>query len=302
MFDLKENEITPSAERVRTVLAVLEMILKDEDKKSLGKREKAMLEESVQKVYALNPNKVPVLSDLEKLLDKHSDSKMKEFGEILYSWTGSSAYGKILDGQSTVTLSKDLISIEVQQLSSCPDLKDVLLLLFTSFIQDVASSDIEREYLLIIDEAERLFKSELARQLVITCYRTWRKFKSGIWCLSQNYKDFMADPELSDALLANTTSLIVLRQRKIDWDHFKKTFDFNDTQVARIKSLEIRKGEFGEFFYLQDEAETILRLIPEPLSHWLATSDADDKMKIQRAKEKDPLAEEIEILEKLAKG
>ena len=183
MFDLKEGETTPSPDRIRTVLAVLEMILKDEDKKALGKREKALLEKEVHRVYEnakVHSNKIPVLSDLKTILDNHKDSQMRRFGEILYSWTGSSAYGQMLDGHTNVKLSKDLVSIEIQHLSSYPDLKDVLLLLLISYIQDVASSDIQREYLLIIDEAERLFQSELARQVVITCYRTWRKFKSDL--------------------------------------------------------------------------------------------------------------------------
>ncbi len=300
MFDLKEGELAPSPDRIRTVLAVLEMILKDEDKKALGKREKALLEEQVHKVYEGVSERMPTLSDLKTLLDTHKDEQMRKFGEILYSWTGSSAYGQMLDGQTNVKLSKDLVSIEVQHLSNYSDLKDVLLLLLTSYIQDVASSDIEREYLLIIDEAERLFQSELARQVVITCYRTWRKFKSGIWCLSQNYNDFMADKALKDALMTNTTSVIILRQRKIDWDDFKKTFDFNDTQVERIKSLQIRKGEYSEFYYLQDENETILRLIPEPLSHWISTSDANDKTLISQLETENPELDKLKILEKLA--
>jgi conjugal transfer ATP-binding protein TraC len=300
MFDLQDGETKPTPDRIRTVLAVLEMILKDDDKKAIGKREKALLEEQVHKIYESVKGRTPTLSDLKKQLDNHSDIQMKKFGEILYSWTGSSAYGQMLDGQTNVKLSKDLVSIEVQHLSNYSDLKDVLLLLLTSYIQDVASSDIEREYLLIIDEAERLFQSELARQVVITCYRTWRKFKSGIWCLSQNYKDFMADKALKDALMTNTTSVIILRQRKIDWDDFKKTFDFNDTQVERIKSLQIKKGEYSEFYYLQDENEAILQLVPEPLSHWFSTSDANDKMLIAEVERENPELSKIEVLEKLA--
>ena len=302
MFDLKKGETKPSPERMRTLLAVLEMILKDEDKQSLNKRAKALLEEQLHKVYADAKGKVPTLSDLKALLDAHEDIQLRKFGDVLYSWTGASAYGQLLDGQTNVELSKDLVSIEVQQLSNYADLKDVLLLLLTSHIQDVASSDIEREYLLIIDEAERLFQSELARQVVITCYRTWRKFRSGIWCLSQNYRDFMADKALRDALMTNTTSIIILRQSKIDWHDFQKTFDFNPTQVERIKSLTIKKGEFSEFYYLQDEHEAILRLAPEPLSHWISTSDANDKSLIAEAERQHPTLSKLAVLERLAFG
>ena len=302
MFDLKKGETKPSPDRMRTLLAVLEMILKDEDKQALDKRSKALLEEQLHKVYADTKGKLPTLSDLKLLLDRHEDKQLRKFGDVLYSWTGASAYGQLLDGQTNVELSKDLVSIEVQQLSNYADLKDVLLLLLTSHIQDVASSDIEREYLLIIDEAERLFQSELARQVVITCYRTWRKFRSGIWCLSQNYKDFMADKALRDALMTNTTSVIILRQSKIDWDDFQKTFDFNATQIERIKSLTIKKGEYSEFYYLQDENEAILRLVPEPLSHWFSTSDANDKLLIAHTEKQHPTLSKLEVLELLAFG
>ena len=112
----------------------------------------------------------------------------------------------------------------------------------------------------------------------------------------------MADKALKDALMTNTTSVIILRQRKIDWEDFKKTFDFNDTQVERIKSLNIKKGEYSEFYYLQDENEAILRLIPEPLSHWFSTSDANDKMTIAQMEKDNPELSKIEVLEKLAFG
>lgn len=100
--------------------------------------------------------------------------------------------------------------------------------------------------------------------------------------------------------MTNTTSVIILRQRKIDWYDFKKTFDFNDTQVERIKSLQIKKGEYSEFYYLQDENESILRLVPEPLSHWFSTSDANDKMRIAQIERENPLLTKLEVLEKLA--
>ena len=300
MFDLQKGETVPSPARLRTLLAVLEMILKDDNRQALDKHAKALLEEQLHRVYAAAKDRTPTLSDLKTLLDRHTDTQMRKFGEVLYSWTGNSAYGQMLDGQTNVELSKDLVSIEVQQLSNYSDLKDVLLLLLTSHIQDVASSDIEREYLLIIDEAERLFQSELARQVVITCYRTWRKFRSGIWCLSQNYKDFMADKALKDALMTNTTSVIVLRQSKIDWDDFQKTFDFNDAQIECIKSLTIKKGQYSEFYYLQDDREAILRLTPEPLSHWIATSDANDKLLIAETEKQNPTLSKLEVLELLA--
>ena len=301
MFDLEPGEKEPSSAKIKLILAVLELILKDQDQKGLPKREKALLEESIFEVY----KKVgkPVLSDLKQLLEAHSVPEMKKYAQILFSWTGNTAYGKMLDRPTSIRLSRDLVTIEIKGLANHSELKDILLLLLTSHIQDTAASDMTRPYLLICDEAERFFKSgELAKQFIITCYRTWRKYRASIYCLSQNYKDFLSEPELADALLPNTTSVIILRQRKIDWKDFQAAFDFNDAQVEAVKSLEIVKGKYSEFFYMQDENQAILRLVPEPLSYWICTTDGGDKARIQEMENKYPDLPKIEILKKLAFG
>jgi len=302
LFDLAEGETAPTPNKVRLILAILEVILKDDDQKGLPKRHKALLEEAIFKTYEVTKDRLPTLSDFRALLQKHEQVEIQHYAETLFSWSGDSAYGQILDRQTNVKLSKDLVAIEVQSLNAHPELKDVLLLLLTSYIEQTSIADFERPYLLIVDEAERLFQTELAKQFVITCYRTWRKFNSGIWCLSQNYKDFLADKSLADSLLPNTSHLIILRQKKIDWKHFQEIFDFNDAQVAVIKSLRIEKGKFSELFYLQDEEQAVLRLIPEPLSYWISTTDAADKVKIMNVAKENPELTPMEVRMILAFG
>jgi conjugal transfer ATP-binding protein TraC len=301
VFDIPKGETKPSSSKIKLILAILELILREPDQKSLKKRERAMLEELILKCYTVKNGQVPRLSDLRDLLADYGDPEMKKFAQILFSWCGDTAYGKMLDGPTTINLEKDLVTIEVMGLSNHPDLKDIMLLLLTSYIQEAAAEDLARPYMLICDEAERFFKSgELAKQFIITCYRTWRKYNAGIWCLSQNYRDFLADPEIRDALMPNTTSVIILRQRKIDWADFKKVFDFNDAQVEAIKSLDILKRVYSEFFLLQDENQTVLRLVPEPLSYWICTSDGGDKIKIAELEARNPDLKKIEVLKKLA--
>jgi type IV secretory pathway VirB4 component len=301
MFDLEPGEKEPSSAKIKLILAVLELILKDQDQKGLPKREKALLEEAIFEVY--KQSEVPTLSDLKNLLASHPVLEMKKYAQVLFSWTGGTAYGKMLDRKTNIKLSRDLVTIEIKGLANHSELKDILLLLLTSHIQDTAASDMTRPYLLICDEAERFFKSgELAKQFIITCYRTWRKYRASIYCLSQNYKDFLSDPELADALLPNTTSVIILRQRKIDWKDFQEAFDFNDAQLEAVKSLEIVKGKYSEFYYMQDENQAILRLVPEPLSYWICTTDGGDKARILEMEQKYPGLQKIEILKKLAFG
>ena len=300
MFDLTSGEEAPTASKVKLILAVLESILKDEEKRGLPKREKSLLEEAIFKTYETVKGRVPVLSDLREVLENHPVSEMKHFAQILYSWTGNTAYGQMLDGPSNVQLTRDLITIETKGLDTFPDLQNVFLLLFTDFIRSEAARDLSTPYLLIIDEAWKLFETPSGLSFTLESYRTFRKFNGGIWCISQNYKDFLFNQEIKNAVFPNTTSVFILRQRKIDWKDFQECLDFNDDEIEVIKSLTIEKGHFSEFFFMQDENKAIIRLIPDPLSYWICTTDGFDRSTIQEMEEQFPGLTKLEILKKLS--
>lgn len=301
MFDLN-GEDAPSTSKVKLILAALESILKDEDSRGLPKRDKALLEEAIFMTYDKVKKRTPVLSDLKSVLENHHHSEMKKYSEILYSWTGNTAFGRMLDGQSNVTLNKDLITIEMKGLDTYPDLQNVFLLLFTDFIKNEASKDTSKPYLLIIDEAWKLFETQSGLSFTLEAYRTFRKFNGGIWCISQNYKDFLSNQDIKNAVFPNTSSVFILRQRKIDWEDFQKTMDFSEDETEVIKSLELVKGEYSEFLYMQDERKVILRLIPDPLSYWICTTDGSDKAMIDKMKVKYPELRTIDVLKKIAYG
>jgi conjugal transfer ATP-binding protein TraC len=301
MFDLN-GEDTPSTSKIKLILAALESILKDEGSPGLPKRDKALLEEAIFTTYEKLHGTIPTLSDLKLALQDHRNPDMKKYAEILYSWTGNTAYGRMLDGQSNVKLSKDLITIEMKGLDTYPELQNVFLLLFTDFIKNEAAKDTSKPYLLIIDEAWKLFETQSGLSFTLEAYRTFRKFNGGIWCISQNYKDFLSNQDIKNAIFPNTSSVFILRQRKIDWDDFQKTMDFSEDETAVVKSLELVKGEYSEFLYMQDERKIVLRLIPDPLSYWICTTDGHDKAKIEAMKLKYPNLSTIEVLKKLAYG
>lgn len=303
MFDLEAGETKPTATKIKLILGCLELILKDDDKVGLPKRDKGLLEEAIFACYQKTGERIPQLSDLREILREHPMTDMCKYAYVLFSWTGETAFGRMLDGPSNVKLTKDLVSIEVKGLENYRDLKDIFLLLLTSYIKDEAASDLARPYLLIVDEAQRLFKSgsSMGREFAIDSFRVFRKYNAGIWCISQNYKDFLSDPDLADSLMPNTTFVFILRQRKIDWDDFKETFDFDDAVVEAAKSLEIVKRKFSEFMLMQDESIAVLRLESDPLSYRICTTDGNEKAQEQALREKHPERPLIEILSELAK-
>lgn len=300
VFDLPSGETRPSSSKIKLILAVLETILKEDGKLALPKREKALLEEAIYSTYEKCHPRTPVLSDLRKVLSDHTVPEMRNFAQILFSWTGDTAYGKLLDGPSSVTLKKDLTTVEISGLNSHPSLQNVFLLLLTDFIRGEAARDLKTPYLLIIDEAWRIFQaSESGKEFALECYRLLRKFMAGIICLSQNYRDYLSDPQVAESILPNTTHVFVLRQKKIDWSDFQKTMGLKDAEIAAIQSLEIKKGEYSEVFYMQDENRSLLRIRPDRLSYLICTSDGKDRAMIEDMSAKFPDLKRLDLLKKI---
>lgn len=303
LFDLSPGETKPPPNKIKLILAVLETILKEDEQPSLPKREKALLEEVIYQTYSECAPRTPVLSDLREQLVKHSSVEMRNFAQTLFSWTGQTAYGRLLDGKSNVTLSKNLTTVEISGLNSHPALQNVFLLLLTDFIRGEAARDLQTPYLLIIDEAWRIFQaSESGREFALECYRLLRKFMAGIFCLTQNYRDFLADPQVAESILPNTIHFFILRQKKIDWQDFQKTMGLKDAEVAAIQSLEIKKGEFSEVFYMQDERRSLLRIRPDRLSYLICTSDGKDRGMIEEMKKLNPTLSRLQLLKKIAEN
>lgn len=299
-FDLEPGEVKPTPSKIKLLLAVLESILRENETSGLLKRSKALLEEAIFKLYADKNDGVPTLSDLRTFLSEHVNPELKAYADTLYSWTGETAYGQMLDGETNITLTKDLITVETKGLDDYPDLQNVFLLLFTDFIKSEASRDKTRPYLLILDEAWKLLQTPSGLQFTIEAYRTFRKFFGGIWCISQNYKDFLFNADVKNAIFPNTTSVFVLKQRAIDWADFAETLQLNETEIEAIKSLEVKKGEYSEIFFMQEAGRSILRIAPDPLGYYICTSDPVDKSAIEAEEKNSPELTKLEILKKLA--
>ena len=302
VFDLAPRETKPSPSKIKLILALLETIFKEDDKLSLPKRDKALLEEAIFKVYEMAKAKgrTPQLSDLKEVLKGHEDSALQSYAQSLFPWTGDTPYGRMLDGKTTVSLNKDIITIEMKGLDAYPDLQNVFLLLLTDFIKAEASVDMSRPYMLVVDEGWKLFQTPSGASFTHEAYRTFRKFLGGIWCISQNYADTLATEELRKSLFPNTSFLFVLKQQVDDWEDFKDKLNLNETELELIKTIQTVKGEYSEMFLKQNENKALIRLVVDPLTYWICTSDANDKARIQEMETRNPSLSKLQVLSLLA--
>ncbi len=73
-----------------------------------------------------------------------------------------------------------------------------------------------------------------------------------------------------------------------------------DAEIEAIQSLEIKKGEYSEVFYMQDEKRSLLRVRPDRLAYLICTSDGKDKAMIEDMRNKNPDLSRIDLLKLIA--
>ena len=285
-FDIPNPLEEPSNQKLKSLLAVIETMVAEDDKSKLPKLDRALLEKAIIELYKSRRAKgeVPTLSDLARYLSAFEEDNMRAISKMLYLWTGERPYGRMLDGPGSLRTDAPICTFDLKGLSSYPDLQSVMVLLLTDFILSQVETDRTCRKRIILDEAWELLKSNSAASFMEYCARTLRKTGSGITFITQGVEEIVASP-IGSAIRNNTATKFVMVQ-KGDTEILKNALKLNSQQVSLIHSLEQRKGEFSEGFMIKGDRRQVVRIYPSPFEYWLSTSDAQDNNYLQELKNK----------------
>jgi type-IV secretion system protein TraC len=275
-FDLADPKSEPSNQKIKSLLAVIETMVSEDDKAKLPKLDRALLEKAIIELYKSRRPKgeVPTLTDLSKYLSVFEEDSMRAVSKMLYLWTGERPYGRMLDGFGSLRTDAPICTFDLKGLSSYPDLQSVMVLILTDFILSQVESDRSQKKRIILDEAWELLKSEASANFMEYCARTLRKSGSGITFITQGVEEIVASA-IGPAILNNTATKFIMLQRG-DTEILKNTLKLNTQEIALIQSLEQRKGQFSEGFMIEGDRRQVVRIYPSPFEYWLSTSDAQD--------------------------
>lgn len=275
-FDLPDPTKEPSNQKLKSILAIIELMVSDDDKAKLAKLDRALLERAVIELYKSRRSKgeLPTLTDLARYLSAFEEDSMRAISKMLYLWTGDRPYGKLLDGQGSLRTDAPICTFDLKGLSAYQDLQGVMLLILTSFILDQVEGDKTTRKKIILDEAWELLKSPSAANFMEYCARTLRKSGSGITFITQGVTEIEASP-IGSAILNNTATKFVMLQRG-DSEVLARTLKLNPQEQSLIQSLKQKKGEYSEGFLIEGDHRQVIRVYPSPFEYWLSTSDAQD--------------------------
>lgn len=277
-FDVPDVKEGPSDQKLKSLLAIIESMVVEDENSRLPKLERVLLERAITELYKekQSSDQVPTLSDLKEKLFKSDEVSMQTISKLLYSWSGETPYGRLLDGKGSLRTDTKVCTFDLKGLSSYPDLQRVMILILTDFILTQVESDKSMRNRIILDEAWALLKSNAAASFMEYCVRTLRKTGggSGITFITQGVEEIVSSP-IGSAILNNTATKFVMLQRG-DSDVLRDALKLNSQELNLIYSLEQRKGEFSEGFMIEGDHRQVVRIYPSPFEYWLSTSDASD--------------------------
>jgi conjugal transfer ATP-binding protein TraC len=275
-FHMEDPTREPSSQKVKSLLAVVELMIAEDDTSKLPKLERVLLEKAILDTYAVGrtENRVPRLTDLVKICEVSVEPALKNIGKMLFSWTGDRPYGLLLDQPGSLKTSGKICTFDLKGLSNWPDLQGVMILILTEFILSEVERDTTTTKRIILDEAWALLKSPAAARFMEYCVRTLRKTGSGITFITQGVEEIVASP-VGSAIIGNTATKFVMLQRG-DPKALQAALRLNSQELTLIQSLEQRKGVFSEGFMIEGTHRQVVRIEPHPIEYWLSTSDSKD--------------------------
>jgi type IV secretory pathway VirB4 component len=260
-------------EKVKFLLALVQVMTKEDDQLAIGKLEKAEIEQAIQKVY-LEQSK-PRLNHLRELLLKSETPEVQRIGKILNLWCGDSPFGKMMDRETNIHFDKKIICFDLKGLESNPDLQAAALFTITDMVWREVQKDRSEMKFLIFDECWRLLESDAGSQFVGEVFRTFRKYYASAIAISQNIDDF-AKSKAATAIMPNAAIKWILKQSGADFKRLAEVMRLNDREVALVQSLSQVKGQYSESFLLCEDKRAVVSVESTPIEYWLATTDPKD--------------------------
>ena len=227
----------------------------------------------------------------EKILDglHKSDDTAGKLYECLLKYGSDGIYARWFTGMPNLNFEKSLVVLELEELRSDPDLREVILLLIMGIIdhQLYIENDRSRHTLVVLDEAWDLLNGANSAPFIETGYRRARKYLGSYILITQSRKDLEKYPALGQAIVNNSAFQFFLAQKSSDIDEMKEQnlIALSDYDTKLLKQVHTVKGVYSEIGVIYPSgAFSVIRLIVSDKTKMLFTTDPNDMYCINRLK------------------
>jgi conjugal transfer ATP-binding protein TraC len=218
------------------------------------------------------------ISDIVRFL-KHPEGDLDRMGlrltRMLAPYVRGNPQGRYFDGPNGFVIRPGLTVIELKELERTPSLQAVfvmvLLHLVTTFL---GRRPREQRKLIFIDEAWAILTSEYGANILALIARTYRKLGTAAVFISQFLTDF--EGPAGQAIRDNCPNRLFLRQELDALKRMKEPLGFSEQHLQALASVTNVPGRYAEALLVTPGGRCMVRIIPDPVTYWVATTHPAD--------------------------
>ncbi|MDP7326847.1 type IV secretion system protein TraC [Qipengyuania sp. 902] len=239
------------------------------------------------------------VDDVAHALHNSESEAGRDLATAIAPFCRGGSYGGFFAGKASFALDDDFTVFEMSDLASREELRSVVLsaiMFMTS--QAMTRSSRATKKLLLIDEAWAMLKGGSMGEFVETYARTARKYGGALATATQSLNDYYKS-DGARAALENSDWMLVLQQKAETIADFRANarLDMDDRTETLIRSLKRSGTEYSEVFIKGPETEAVGRLVLDPFSATIYSSDPDTYSAIQDSERRGhSLADAIRIV------
>jgi conjugal transfer ATP-binding protein TraC len=150
----------------------------------------------------------------------------------------------------------------------------------------MAKGSTNKPNLLVFDEITKTLKNPLVLEFVAEIVRIVRKYMASVVVATQLLTDFHKLGAAAESIFEGASFKLIFKQNSDTLSKMRsipmlQTYVDTDSKMRRMKSVESKKGEYGEFTIWADGINgDIARLRIDPFTLLLMSTNANDKQKI----------------------
>ncbi len=224
---------------------------------------------------ATQKNEPPLMEDLYKALIGMEEPEAKGLGDRVEKFVKGSFAG-VFDQRSTVEIRNPFTVFSLKELEEA--LRPIAMFIILDFIWNRIKRDMKKR-ILVVDEAWYLMKYGDSASFLYSIAKRARKYWLGLTTITQDVEDFLVS-DYGKAIVTNSSIQILMKQSPAGIDKVAQTFYLSEGEKHLLLASEI-----GEGLFFAGANHVAIKVIASPEEHQLITTNPEELVKIQKAKE-----------------
>ncbi len=247
--------------------------------RELSVKERSLVSRSLVRAFDKAGSREVFIHDILRELDADGEAAAHDLAICLEMFANDGPYAGFFDRPCTNEEPGLLTVYELGEVAKRKDVASVLLMALIHKITGYSRDHLEFQKYLIVDEAWTLLRSATTASFLEDVLRTYRKLNAAALMVTQQVSDF--EGRTGEAIRANAPNRLFLQQTPETVLAMEKLLDLSPEEKSILGRIRTVKGKFSEMLVQSTETRGVARLVPDPLSYWISTTDPKDNLRLE---------------------